>query len=241
MPVRFVDISMPVFAVRRLARQTDARTAGDVGYVIKTGLAEAFGHGTVRPWRLVSSDSTYRIVGVVEDAAGVKANVNSRNLGIVTEILDFEFVRGATLKLDVQALPIKHVPVKIGQGTVRHTYPSVAVERIETDLGFDFVEPRDRAVRERAYAPWLVSKLTEDGGGFDVIDFPDIKSTSPVNVTHKLHGVVKRILMPCVKAEVPVRVVDVEAANRFVRQGLKKRKDLGMGAMIPREVLEAVQ
>lgn len=242
--IYFYDFSVPVLTARTLAINTDPRTADSVGYVIKSAFAEAYGHKVIRPWRrLYTQDGVHRIIGIVEDPKAVKANDRSRKLGIVAERLEYEFPQDEVVRLDILVTPVKHVPIRLPDGGVRHTYPSVAVQRVlhnDPDREPEYVVPKDPKQRNLLYSRWLFEQFSSERTGLRMTDLPQILSTKPAVEPMKLRGEVKYTHIPTMQAEVDVLVEDRDAAMAFLRQGLKKRKDLGLGGIFPKDAVREV-
>lgn len=235
--IRFADISIPIDLARKLAIATDRRTAMDDGYVVKSALAEAFGPGAVRPWRLVEvSDGLYRVVGVVADGADLKPTPTSRKLGMIPEVIPFEVETGDVLSVDVLATPVKRL-------TFRH--PET---RERTGGAFvDITTARDPegqlvaatgADRDAAYMRWLVEYIGTSENGVRPIDMPEINSTRPHRQLRKRRGEVGTIVTPCVRARMQIIVDDREKFVALLHRGIKKLKDVGLGSILPVSILE---
>lgn len=157
--------------------------------------------------------------------------------------LDFELCHGAFVRFDLLAAPVKHVPLNGPNGVKRHTYPSVAVERVrhnDPEAMPRFVEPRDKQVRDLRYSQWIFEQVMTEGRGLEIASVPEILDSRPSQHLMKLNGKVESIILPTVHAQFDAVVRDPDAAMAFLRQGLKKRKDLGMGGIFPLQVIQEI-
>lgn len=240
--IRFVDATIPHDTAIKLAVQSDPRTANDHGYVVKASLQEAFGERVVRPWRLLPQFGVYRVLGIIEDAKAVKPNTMSRRLGIVTEVLDYRLGDEEILTLDVETTPIRNYGItKDPDGPKKEG--SVVAELIpDGQGGFRIHETRDTETRRLGYEKWLCERLGHDASGLAVIDYPETLDIRPVKHNRRRHAddSIGIVTMPYMRARVQVRIEDLAKADAFLRHGLRKLKDLGLGSMLPASILDPV-
>lgn len=236
--IHFFHFSIPHDMARKLAVASDPRTAGDQAYAVKAVLQECFGEGTVRPWRLVPDFEMFRVVGVVADPKAVKANTMSRRYGVVAEPIDYELPEDETFTLDVTTTPVKRFYTTDN----RRRQVSAAAELVEHEGVGRMVEPRDPEAVRMAYGRWLCERLQADGTGLELVDYPEILNTRPVRHNRRRHhdDSIMVVSLPFLHARVPVRVADRDKAEAFLRKGLMKGKDIGLGAMLPLPVLDEV-
>ncbi len=236
--IHFFHFSIPHDMARKLAIASDPRTATDPAYAVKAVLQECFGEGAVRPWRLLPDYEMFRVVGVVADPKAVKPNTMSRRFGVVTEAIDYALPEGEVFTLDVAATPVRRFHVS----EERRQQASVAAEVVETDGVRQVVEARDPEAIRMAYGRWMCERLGAEGTGLELVDYPEILSTRPVRHNRRRHrdDSIRVLSLPYVNARVPVRVADMAQAEGFLRHGLGKGKDIGLGAILPAPVLQEV-
>jgi hypothetical protein len=242
----FADITIPTLTARHLAAASDPRTADDDGYAVKSALAEAYGHGNVRPWRLVSrKDGMFRLIGAVRSPETIRNNPVSRKLGIVVEAMPFDFEEGSVVDLRILATPVKRIS-QSSHSDPENREPRKRTGTMEVDVSVTRFEKDGRHVYIPAkgdelaisYMGWLIESLSSVERGIVPVDLPHIVSTKPAERMRKVHGEARVLWSPCVDAKAKVRIQNVEAFEEFVFSGLKKMKDVGLGSVIPETVFE---
>lgn len=230
--LKFVRITIPTPMAIRLAEATDPRTCADQGYIVKSALAEAFADGAVRPWRIIGYDSD--LIDIIGFAGGadVSSNAKSRKIGINVEEIHFSVDEGEVVQLTIQAAAIR--AIKLGEDRKSRKYVDVGAVRAQYGSPY---EPTPRNERGARWNAWLIDKLAGDTG-INVIDIPEAPSACEISRMRKIGGGVRPFDVPVIDSKLTVRVTDPIAFRSTLAHGISKFKDVGLGSIIPSEILE---
>jgi hypothetical protein len=237
--VHFAEVVVPALSATDLALATDIRTGLDTAYAIKSALHEAYGDGTVRPWRLVGAkNGLLRVVGCVPSADALPVSSTSRRLGLSSHVVPVTLSPGARMQIEVEVTPVKNV---------RHRDPET--RRIVGDHRLDITAVRAEAGSptryvqasgadlELAYMKWLTEQFSSDERGTRVLSLPDILDSTPAFRTRKLREMTAQVGISRVRARFDVEIRDPKAFAGLLRHGMKRMKDVGLGSIIPSAVL----
>lgn len=226
-----------------LARASDPKTSVDVTYTVKTALAETFGHETVRPWRLIanrSASNSYNVLGALKSAGSLEPKSNT--LGISAKIIEMQIETGTAISLDIDVTPVKKITRRdpVTHRVTKVQWLDVGTKRdTDKDGRYIYVQPSSEE-RLVSYTDWLLNKVAIPENGMTPIDLPEIISVGSAFFPRKLRGRVSSVGMPRMNARMLVTVDNPERLAAFIRQGLKKMKDLGVGSIVPVEILDEV-
>jgi len=217
-----VEIDAP--QALRLAIASDARTAADTGYVVKSALAALFAPGAIRPWRIVEMDDVSIIIegwstGTVLPGNGSEDVHPDLLNGIVMNIQQTPVTLPGTCRLQGRVVPLRR---------------SGAAKRSGRPFIRDAAEGAGSP--SEAYRDWIVQRLSAEGSGLRLLAEPKITRARKARVMRKLSRGVGEVMQPDVAFEVEVEVTDAAAAHAFLLKGVGPQKCFGYGFLGPKMV-----
>lgn len=235
--IRFAFAEFSSLKARELAIRTDPRTASDDRYVLKTYINENFGENVFRPWRLMGSGDSFSVVGCLQPGASPDFAALLSNGGIETALEDWPLaVAGTRTEMEFELSAVKVVRPASSEG--KRVYMDVSVKKTtEPDGRVRYIAATgDDLVH--AYAAWLFNEILDGDYGFSPAGIPRIVSAAPLRHYRKGGGQPKLVLTPRMLARMKVEVTDPVKLAATLYTGMRRMKDIGLGSVIPCEVLE---
>lgn len=216
---------IPTAAALQLAVQSDPRTAGDLGYVVKSVLSEALGRDAIRPFKVTTWDEeSIRVVGwMTEEGVQTKPSFH-----LELETAYWEATIGQELTLAVDFIPGVCVKTR-DRETGKRTGPSYR----------DAFRGKPGETRIGSYTFWLRDRLNGEESGCEVAGLPRFKVAETIKVVRKgARGAPKKIPMGHGECTVKVRITDPVKFHAFMVAGIGRQRGLGFGSMLPTEALD---
>jgi len=237
--IRFVFAEFSSQKARELAIRSDPRTASDDRYVLKSFLNENFGEHVFRPWRLMGVGDSFKVVGCLQPGCAPDLSSMSAAGGINTAVEGWTVAdSGARTEMEFELSAVKVVRPASSGG--RRVYMDVSVRKETAADGRTryFAATGDELVH--AYAAWLFNEILDGDYGFRPAGVPRIVSTSPLRHFRKPNGggYPKLVLTPRMLARMKVEVTDPGKLEATIYGGMRRMKDIGLGSVIPCEILE---
>jgi hypothetical protein len=223
-----VSITFPVALARAYASNANPALGDSPHFQAKAVLAEAFGEGRIRPWRLlVTADGVHMLAGWARSLDDLKPTPQSRRLGVVIDDLDWTApADGERIALDVLAVPHKQVTRPDG----RKIYLDIS-SRLDAVGG---ILNMPLSERPPIWAAWFASSLTAPRTGIVVEGTPTIVGSDMITTIRAERR--QPLRLQTARALVTARIADRSAFINFLSVGFKKNKDIGMGAVLPAEL-----
>jgi hypothetical protein len=193
----------------------------DPRHVAKAALAEAFGEGGLRPWRLVSAEPPFLSISgwVSPSLSRAEFDEGCRKLGAAVHLDVHEPKRGDTVALTIDAAPVSNQRVEDPVSGRRRT--------VSVDVA------RGRNPSE-AYEEWIRRRIEAPRSGIEIAGAIRIRSAAPTQGIYKnAEGRLLQARVARVVATIPVRVVDPGNYQEFIRQGVGRLRHVGYGSLIP--------
>jgi len=223
-----MHVSIPVATARVQALAGNRALADHPLFQVKVALSEAFGEGTLRPWRLLQTqDGVHTVVGWSRQSSALQANPNSRRLGIIVENLDWTApAAGDVLALDVLAIPHKKITLANGR-----RFEIDVSSRIDAAGRVMTTPPSERPA---IWSEWFARDLGAPRTGMTIEGRPTIVYAERISLLRAERET--PLSLQTARALVRATINEPSAFLNFLGAGFKKSKDMGMGCILPAEL-----